>query len=142
MGHDHVSLNDVMEAVDKAGLGDFVKQLPQGYDTLLLPGGKNLPGNVVAKIIMARSFASKPALLAIEDPFIMLEPEERERLIMQLTDKGNPWTLLAVTDNQLLASKCDRVVIMKDGRIVEQGTFEQVRNSDHFKFTFQPVGHV
>jgi ABC-type bacteriocin/lantibiotic exporter with double-glycine peptidase domain len=142
MGHDHVSLNDVMEAVDKAGLGDFVKQLPQGYDTLLLPGGKNLPGNVVAKIIMARSFASKPALLAIEDPFAMLEPEERERLIVQMTDKGNPWTLLAVTDNQLLASKCDRVVIMKDGRIVEQGTFEQVRNSAHFKFTFQPVGHL
>lgn len=141
MGHEHVSLNDVMEAVDKAGLGDFVKQLPQGYDTLLLPGGKNLPGNVVAKIIMARSFASKPALLAIEDPFLMLEPEQRERLILQLTDKSNPWTLLAVTDNQLLASKCDRVVILKDGRIVEQGTFEQVRKSSHFKYIFQLAEH-
>mgnify|MGYP001168733083 CR=1 FL=1 len=137
MGHDHVTLDDVIQAVEKVGLDKFVKRQPLGYDTILLPGGKNLPRSVISKIILARCFAAKPSLLTIEEPFTYLEPEERERLAILLTSPENPWTLLAVTNEPLLASLCERVIIMKEGRIVEEGRFEEIRNSEHFTQVFK-----
>lgn len=137
MGHDHVTLDDVIQAVETVGLDKFVKRQPLGYDTILLPGGKNLPRSVISKIILARCFAAKPSLLTIEEPFTYLEPEERERLAILLTSPENPWTLLAVTNEPLLASLCERVIIMKEGRIVEEGRFEEIRNSEHFTQVFK-----
>lgn len=137
MGHDHVTLDDVIQAVETVGLDKFVKRQPLGYDTILLPGGKNLPRSIISKIILARCFAAKPSLLTIEEPFTYLEPEERERLAILLTSPENPWTLLAVTNEPLLASLCERVIIMKEGRIVEEGRFEEIRNSEHFTQVFK-----
>jgi ABC-type bacteriocin/lantibiotic exporter with double-glycine peptidase domain len=137
MGHERITLDDIMQAVERAGLDPFVKQLPDGFDTLLLPGGKNLPSSVVSKIILARSFAARPALLAIAEPFHLLEQGERERLASQLTGKENAWTLMAISDDPLLASRCDRIIIMQDGRIVQDGSFEEIRTGPHYKFVFQ-----
>jgi ABC-type bacteriocin/lantibiotic exporter with double-glycine peptidase domain len=136
MGHEGVSLQDAIRAVEQVGLADFVKKLPNGYDTLLLPGGKNLPRNVISKIIFARCIASRPSLLAIEEPFDFLEKEDRERIARLLTSSPN-CTLVSVTDDPLLAAKCDRVIIMQEGRIVEEGSFEKIRKSRHFENVFK-----
>jgi ABC-type bacteriocin/lantibiotic exporter with double-glycine peptidase domain len=137
LGHSNVSLEDAVSAVEKTGLDDFVKKLPEGYDTILLPGGKNLPRSIVSKIIFARCLASRPSLLVIEQPFHFLEKEDRERITGLLTAPGSNCTLVAVTDDSLLASKCDRVVILDEGRIVEAGSFEKIKRSKHFKNVFK-----
>ncbi len=137
MGHHDVTLEDVIGAVEKAGLSDFVKRLADGYDTLLLPTGKNLPRSIVSKILLARCFASRPALIAIEEPFAILDREERERLAKILTDRSNNCTLLAVSDDPVLASNCDRVVILDEGRVVEIGSFEEIKKGRHFQNVFK-----
>ncbi len=137
IGHLNVTLNDVILAVEKAGLESFVKQLPDGYDTILLPSGKNLPRSIVSKIVLARSFATKPALLAIEEPLIYFDRDERERFADMLTDPNSPWTLLVSTKDPILASRCDRIVIMRNGKVIEEGTFETIRESEHFKYVFK-----
>ncbi|MEZ4934436.1 MAG: ATP-binding cassette domain-containing protein [Saprospiraceae bacterium] len=137
LGHDKVGLEDVMFAVKQVGLMDFVNRLPDGYDTQLLPGGKNLPRSVVAKIILARSFASKPLLLAIEEPFQHLDYKEQVRLAGLLTDRNSPWTLVVVSNDPMLASMCDRVVVMREGSIVEEGNFEKIKTCEHFRPVFE-----
>ena len=137
LGHDEVGLEDVVRAIEQVGLMGFVKRLPDGYDTQLLPGGKNLPRSVVAKIILARSFASRPLLLAIEEPFQHLDFNERVRLADLLTDPDRAWTLVVVSNDPMLAAKCDRVVVMKKGRIVEEGSFEKIKACQHFEPVFQ-----
>ncbi len=136
MGHEGVSLQDVISAVEQVGLAEFVKKLPEGYDTMLLPGGKNLPRNVISKIIFARCLASRPALMAIEEPFGFLEKEDRERISNLLTSQST-CTLVAVTDDALMAAKCDRIIIMQEGRIVEEGSFEEIKRSKHFENVFK-----
>lgn len=136
MGHKGVSLQEVISAVEKVGLSDFVKKLPEGFDTMLLPGGKNLPRNIISKIIFARCIASHPSLLAIEEPFDFLEKEDRERIANLLTSNPN-CTLITVTDDPLMAAKCDRVIILKEGRIVENSNFEKMKRSEHFKNVFK-----
>jgi ABC-type bacteriocin/lantibiotic exporter with double-glycine peptidase domain len=137
MGHKGVSLQDAINAVELVGLSDFVKKLPEGYDTVLLPGGKNLPRNVISKIIFARCIASKPSLLAIEEPFDFLEKEDRERIAHLLTDATRNCTLVTVTDDALMAAKCDRIIILQNGRIVEDGSFDQIKGTKHFENVFK-----
>lgn len=137
LGHEDVHLEQVIGAVEQVGLADFVKRLPEGYDTQLLPGGKNLPRSVIAKIILARSFASRPQLLAIEDPFQHLDYEEQVRLSDLMTDATRDWTLIVASNDPMLASKCDRIIIMKDGDIVEEGTFKDIQQCQHFNQVFK-----
>jgi len=136
MGHEGLSLQDVINAVEQVGLAEFVKKLPEGYDTMLLPGGKNLPRNIISKIIFARCLAARPSLLAIEEPFDFLEKEDRERIANLLTANPN-CTLVTVTDDALMAAKCDRIIIMQAGRIVEEGSFEKISKSLHFENVFK-----
>lgn len=136
MGHVGLSLHDVIKAVEQVGLDEFVKKLPEGYDTMLLPGGKNLPRNIISKIIFARCLAARPSLLAIEEPFDFLEKEDRARIADLLTASPN-CTLVTVTDDALMAAKCDRIIIMQEGRIVEEGSFEKIRKSKHFENVFK-----
>ena len=75
-------------------------------------------------------------MLTIEEPFGFLEKEDRERIANLLT--GNPnCTLVTVTDDALMASKCDRIIIMQEGRIVEEGSFEAIRRGKHFENVFK-----
>jgi ABC-type bacteriocin/lantibiotic exporter with double-glycine peptidase domain len=136
MGHQNIRLEDVISAVEQVGLADFVKKLPKGYDTILLPGGKNLPRNIISKIIFARCIASRPSLLAIEEPFDFLEKEDRERIANLLTSIPT-CTLVTVTDDALMAAKCDRIIIMQEGRIVEEGSFEKIKRSKHYANVFK-----
>lgn len=136
LGHKDVGLEDVIRAVEQVGLKDFVDKLPDGYETELLPAGKNLPRSIIAKIILARSFASRPQLLAIEEPFKHLLYDEQVHLADALTG-DNPWTLVVVSNDPMLASKCDRVVVMKEGQIVEEGTFSDIQKCVHFGHVFK-----
>ena len=137
LGHQEVGLDDVIRAVEQVGLKDFVDKLPDGYDTELLPGGKNLSRSIVAKIILARSFASRPQLLAIEEPFKHLLYDEQVQLADALTGPDSPWTLVVVSNDPMLASKCDRVVVMKDGEIVEEGSYREIQQCVHFNHVFK-----
>jgi ABC-type dipeptide/oligopeptide/nickel transport system ATPase component len=58
--------------------------------------------------------------------------KDRIRIAQLLTDRNKPWTLVAVTNDPILACQCDRIFVMKDGAIIEEGNFEQIKHSVHF----------
>jgi ABC-type bacteriocin/lantibiotic exporter with double-glycine peptidase domain len=127
----------VLATCKKVGLLSYVQSLPNGLDTVLLPQGKNLSRSIISKIILARCIISQPRLIAIEDFFVHLNQTDRENSIALLTDRSNPWTLIAISDDSDFASRCDQVIIMKDGEIVEKGDFESIRQGVHFKHVFK-----
>ena len=137
LGYGDITMNDLVKASEAVGLMRFVAGLPNGFDTLLLPEGRNLPRNVVVKIILARSIIQRPQLLAIEELMANLEHIDRLKIAILLTDKDQPWTLVAVTDDAELASRCDRIIVMKGGEIITEGTFEDIKKTVHFKNVFK-----
>jgi ABC-type bacteriocin/lantibiotic exporter with double-glycine peptidase domain len=137
LGYSHLQFSDVVQVCEAVGLTEFVNGLPQGYETQLLPGGKNLPRSIVAKIIVARSVASNPKLLAIEELMANLEQKDRIRLSELLTAPDRAWTLIAVTDDPEFARRCDRVIVLKQGKIVADGSFETIRQTEHGKRVFK-----
>lgn len=137
LGRPHVGLPKVLAVVDALGLTDFIKSLPQGLNTELLPSAINHPRSVVTKLLVARAVVTEPKMLSLENPLQHLYFRDRVRIAQYLTDKSHPWTLCTVTDDPLLAAMCDRVVVLKDGHIVFQGTFDEIQRSEHFDFVFR-----
>lgn len=137
LGHEEINFQQIVWATRQVGLEDFVQRLPHGYDTVLLPGGRNLPQSVQTKILLARSIVSQPRLLALEEFLNKLQPNERERMCDMLTARTQPWTLLAVSNDPLLAARCERIILMKDGEIVAEGNYTELRENPHFERVFQ-----
>lgn len=137
LGYEHIRFEDIVKITDAVGLTPFIRHLPDGFETMLLPGGKTLPRHIVAKIILARSIVTNPQLLAIEELLANLEYEDRIRIADILTDKNRTWTLVVVTDDPVLAMRCDRVLIMKDGKIIEEGVFADIQKSEHYSKIFK-----
>ncbi|MBL7818420.1 MAG: ATP-binding cassette domain-containing protein [Saprospiraceae bacterium] len=137
LGYTHIKFDELVKVCEAVGLMRFINLLPKGFDTPLLPAGKTLPRSIVSKIILARGILNKPQLLAIEELMANLEYTDRLRIANLLTDKSQNWTLIAVTDDPVLASRCDRVIVMKEGQIIEQGTFDDIQKSVHYNRIFK-----
>ncbi|MBK8654375.1 MAG: ATP-binding cassette domain-containing protein [Haliscomenobacter sp.] len=131
-----LSLNQVIQTAEKLGLADFVRKLPDGFNTQLLPEGRNIPRSIRQKIMVARAIAPQPRLLVVEDVFSALEPADRRCIADCLTAPDRPWTLVMVSNDPLYASRCDRIVILNEGQVEEEGNFEQITKSKHFNALF------
>lgn len=136
MGAASVSLSDVTEAIHKVGLQDFIDNLPKGYNTIIEPTGGRMSRTAIKKIILARGIVHRPRLLAMEELLAKFERTERENIIDLLTDKNQKWTLVIVSNEPSLAAKCDRVFVMKDGEIINEGSFEKVSKYPCFQTNF------
>lgn len=120
------SVDDAIQALQQVGLSDEVNQLPEGLSTPLVSGGKGLPSSMIQKLILARCLAKKPALLILNDFFSGLKKATKLDLIKVVTSSDNPWTLIAVSNDPLIMAASDRVVVLQDGVIELQGTFDQL----------------
>jgi ABC-type bacteriocin/lantibiotic exporter with double-glycine peptidase domain len=133
MGRSNIAYQDVVWAIDSLGLTDFVQALPDGLQTELLAGAKSFPSSILTKLTIARCVAEKPKLLILNDFLHFLEKEDRLRVLQFLTDKNNPWTLLVVSNDPLLFATCDRIVVMKEGNIVSEGTYQALLSDENFQ---------
>jgi ABC-type bacteriocin/lantibiotic exporter with double-glycine peptidase domain len=127
MGKVNVGHEDIRWALEKVGLSDFVKNLSNGYDTMLFPEGRRLPRSV------ARSIASKPRILMIEDMLDAISAKDKKQLMAFLTSKEVPWGIVITSQDIQWASYCDKTVILDKGKIAFEGTYEQVTKNQWFK---------
>ncbi|WP_116126853.1 peptidase domain-containing ABC transporter [Lewinella sp. IMCC34183] len=119
MGRERATFDNVKWAVHELGLDDTIRHLPEGYETKLNPTGDRLPRSIVQRLLLARAIVDRPRLLLLENSFEAINRNERHAIIDFMTDRSHPWTLIAVSGNRYLASRCDRVVEMANGALHE-----------------------
>jgi ATP-binding cassette subfamily B protein len=113
LGDENISLETVKEFAGKTGLNDFISTVKDGYDTLLDPTGKRLPGNVVQRILLVRALVKKPRLLLLEEPWISFSNGHRNQIIQLLAGIKNT-TMVVVSNDEEFAKQCDRVIVMNE----------------------------
>lgn len=133
MGKASVGLDDVIWALEKVGLADFVNELPNGLQTELIAGGKSWPSSIHVRLTLARCIAERPKLLILNDFFSVLPKDEKRKLLDFLVDRSNPWTLLFISNDPVLMQACDRNIILKDGRVHLQGTFSELNQHPDYR---------
>jgi ABC-type bacteriocin/lantibiotic exporter with double-glycine peptidase domain len=117
-GNVDISDEQLLWAIEKVGLNQFIKESPKGLNTVLYPEGKQISFTVAKKIVLARAIVSKPKLLILEDPLEHFEPAEVDRIIQFLTDSFNPWALVVVSISNDWSKNCTQVITLKKGEII------------------------
>jgi ABC-type bacteriocin/lantibiotic exporter with double-glycine peptidase domain len=113
-----ITQEDIKWAIDSVKLGDFIKSLPKGLDTKISPEGKQLSSSNAQKILVARSIISKPKILFYEDVLDKMDSEAANEIIDFITSDKNKWTLLVTSKNDNWKAKCNRVLNMSEGKII------------------------
>ncbi|WOK05476.1 ATP-binding cassette domain-containing protein [Imperialibacter roseus] len=119
VGKEGINLEDMLWAIEEVGLGEYFRSLPKGLSTMIQPEGQGLSTSTRQKIILARTISEKPKLIVMDHTMHGLDFEDRKHISSILTDPESKWTLLAVTNDPLMLSKCDKVVTMEYGKIVD-----------------------
>ena len=126
MGRDEISLDDVLKACEPVDLLSYVQSLPEGFETMLLSEGKALSQSIKLKIILARCIAKKPKLILLDDNLSQLATITRKNFIEYLLDKDKGWTLLAVSNDPEILKILDRVIVIDQGEIIDEGSFVEL----------------
>nr|WP_297919535.1 ATP-binding cassette domain-containing protein [uncultured Allomuricauda sp.] len=119
-GGEEISKADVYWALEKTGLTQFVKEQPQGLNTVLYPEGRQIPYTISKKIVLARSVVRRPKLLILKDPLDQFGELEAERIMDFLTDSENGWALVIVSENPKWTERCGRIITMENGKIINE----------------------
>lgn len=129
----HSTASDALWAIEMVGISDDINSMPEGLNTPMVSAGKGLSKSLINKIILARCLAKKPNLLILNDFFNDFLKSEKMNLMSTLTKPENPWTLIVVSNDPIIMASCDRVVLMKEGSIKAEGTFESLLKTDDLK---------
>ncbi len=126
LNKENVSFKDVTWAIEKVGLKEMIKTLPDGYNTHISSNYNQFSRNTIQKIILARAIVNKPKLLLLEYAFEYFGLQTKKDLIDFICSNDNPWTVVAASNDPTIAQACDKVIILKDGEITHQGKFEDL----------------
>lgn len=137
MGRDDISFKDVLEASEIVGLKRFVEGFPKGFDTHIVQNDITVPFSIAAKINLARSVAEKPRLFVMDQPLQHLDKKDKESISEFLTGKDKPWTLIVATNDIAMAKRCDKIVVLQEGKVIDEGTFEEISNKPYSSELFE-----
>ena len=114
----------VENAARRAGVDAIAARLPQGYDTPVghvLDGGQGLSGGEWQRMAIARAFIRQPELLILDEPTAALDPMAEAEVYRQFGDLLAGRTALLISHRLGSARMADRILVLKDGCIVEEG---------------------
>ncbi|KAH0594520.1 hypothetical protein MHUMG1_07871 [Metarhizium humberi] len=125
-----VQLEKIKEAAKMAFADDFITELPDGYDTQIGQRGGLLSGGQKQRVAIARSIVSQPKVLLLDEATSALDPHA-EGVVQQALDRASKGrTTIVIAHKLATIRKADNIVVMKAGRIVEQGTHESLLAED------------
>ena len=113
--------SDVLAACEVAGVADFVDDLPDGYDTLIGERGVNLSGGQRQRVALARALIAGARVIVLDDPMSAVDTETERHLVEHLRPALDGRTVLISGQRLSTVLVADRAVVLRDGRIVEQG---------------------
>jgi ABC-type bacteriocin/lantibiotic exporter with double-glycine peptidase domain len=119
MGRERATYENVIWAIENLELKGFIKNLPNGLNTMYNPQGKQFSKGVVDKMILARSIADRPKLLLIKDVFSSFFQEEKNRIFRFLVSKENEWTLIVASNDGNLLNMMDNIYCVENKNIIK-----------------------
>jgi ATP-binding cassette subfamily B protein len=116
----------VLRAARLAGAHDFVTDLPDGYDTVIGEHGYSLSGGQRQRIAIARAILADPRVLILDDATSSVDPTKEHEIREALAEVMQGRTTIVIAHRPATIALADRVVLLDRGRIVAEGTHEEL----------------
>ena len=125
----HAATHDeAWEAAKAAGIEDEIRQMPMGLHTLVAEGGANLSGGQRQRLLMARALLRKPALMILDEATSALD--NRSQAIVTESLNRLKVTRILIAHRLSTIRQADRIYVIEAGRVVQQGTFNELMRTD------------
>ena len=121
-GAKKASQEDVVAAAKAADAHEFISSLPQGYETVIGVFGSTLSGGQKQRLSIARAFLKDAPILLLDEATSALDQRSEQSIVNAITKLRKGRTTLIITHRLSSITDADQIVVMKQGRAVEQGT--------------------
>jgi len=125
-GRPGASFREIQKAAEEAQADGFIRQLPQGYDTQVGERGVMVSGGQRQRIGIARAFLRDAPILLLDEPTSALDAATEKELLDVLGKLMSRPTTLLVTHRLHAAHRADRILVLEQGRLVEEGKGEDL----------------
>lgn len=125
-GNPSATQKDIENAARMANAHDFITKLPEGYDTRLGDRGSQISGGQKQRIAIARALLKNPKILLLDEATSALDPTSERNVQKALDAASLNRTTLVVSHRLSTITNADLIVYVKDGRMAEQGTHEEL----------------
>lgn len=121
-----VSLLTIREAAQESQVLPEILGLPDGFDTVVGERGVQLSGGQKQRVALARALVSEPKILVLDDPLSAVDGRTEKAILEAIDRQRAKRSVILITHRVAAAARCDHVVVLDQGRVVEQGTHEQL----------------
>jgi ATP-binding cassette subfamily B multidrug efflux pump len=120
------ALGRIREAAREAQVLDEALRLPEQFDTVVGERGVQLSGGQKQRIALARALVREPKVLVLDDPLSAVDAKTEAAILDAIERQAQSRTVVLITHRVSAAARCDRIVVLDEGRVVAEGTHEQL----------------
>ena len=135
LGTENATENQINEAADIANAYEFIKDLPEQFNTNICDSGNSLSGGQKQRLSIARAVLKNPPIMILDEATSALDTESEQLVQVALEKMMQNRTSLVIAHRLSTIQKANNIVVMKKGKIVEQGKHEELldKKSEYFK---------
>ena len=126
VGFTEYSDDQILSIAKIGGVDEFVSQLPEGYDTILLEKGAGLSGGQKQAISLSRALLHSPGIVVLDEPTSSMDQNSEKIVVERLYEYCKEKTLVIITHRNALLAICDRIIVMENGKIISDNTPDEL----------------
>ncbi|MEM6930206.1 MAG: ABC transporter ATP-binding protein, partial [Myxococcota bacterium] len=130
LGRPDATDDEVRAAARSAHAHDFVEALPEGYETLLGPGGQDLSGGQRQRLSIARALLLDAPILVLDEATASVDPDTEHLIQQALSNLMRGRTVVVVAHRLWTVQQADQIVVLDDGAVVQRGTHAELVEAD------------
>ncbi len=125
-GKPDASMDEIIEAAKRANIHDFIRELPDGYDTYVGERGTRLSGGQKQRISIARVFLKNPPILILDEATSALDNESERWIQQSLEELSKNRTTITIAHRLSTIRNADEIIVITEDGIAERGTHESL----------------
>ena len=125
-GRPEASLDEIVAAAREAEADEFIRAMPQGYDTPVGERGVTLSGGQRQRLALARAFLKNSPILILDEPTAALDSETEGAVLRALDRLRQKRTVFVVAHRLSTVRQADMLLVMHDGQIIERGKHDEL----------------
>jgi ATP-binding cassette subfamily C protein len=136
MGNPYLTFEEIVQACQITGADEFIRKLPDTYQTILGEFGTNLSGGQRQRLAIARALVHHPPILILDESTAGLDPSSEAQLLHRLLQHRQGQTTLLISHRPQVIAQADWIVFLDQGQVALTGTLADLKavSGDHFAF--------